>query len=106
MTSAYISIRTIADDLRLPGGWAIPIGLVFLRIARISLSDLLGVLFVISFPPLFGHEVRSIIHLPLKSSTDAVEQIVAILVGAVWGLWIGFGITAAGTSIHTAHSQH
>ena len=25
------------------------------------------------------------------------KQIVAILVGAVWGLWIGFGIVAAGT---------
>ncbi|WWC88340.1 uncharacterized protein L201_003250 [Kwoniella dendrophila CBS 6074] len=47
----------------LPGGWAIPI----------------GIFFVISFPPLFGHEI------------------VAVLVGAVWGLWVGFGITAAGT---------
>ncbi|WWC62935.1 uncharacterized protein I303_105533 [Kwoniella dejecticola CBS 10117] len=47
----------------LPGGWAIPI----------------GIFFVISFPPLFGHEI------------------LAVLVGAVWGLWIGFGITAAGT---------
>jgi uncharacterized membrane protein YdjX (TVP38/TMEM64 family) len=44
-------------------GWLIPI----------------GVLFVISFPPLFGHEI------------------VAILCGLVWGLWIGFGIVAAGT---------
>ncbi|WWC71080.1 uncharacterized protein I206_105033 [Kwoniella pini CBS 10737] len=48
---------------KLPGGWAIPI----------------GIFFVISFPPLFGHEI------------------LAVLVGAVWGLWIGFGITAAGT---------
>ncbi|WRT68099.1 uncharacterized protein IL334_005074 [Kwoniella shivajii] len=47
----------------LPGGWAIPI----------------GIFFVLSFPPLFGHEI------------------LAVLVGAVWGLWIGFGITAAGT---------
>ncbi|KAG7085643.1 hypothetical protein E1B28_003190 [Marasmius oreades] len=37
------------------------------------------VLFVISFPPLFGHEI------------------VAVLCGLVWGLWIGFGIVAAGT---------
>ncbi|KAF8966148.1 snare associated Golgi protein-domain-containing protein [Flammula alnicola] len=44
-------------------GWLVPI----------------GVLFVISFPPLFGHEI------------------VAILCGLVWGLWIGFGIVAAGT---------
>jgi hypothetical protein len=28
-------------------------------------------------------------------------QIVAILVGAVWGLWIGFGIVAAGQSTHS-----
>ncbi|KAI0058586.1 hypothetical protein BV25DRAFT_1964418 [Artomyces pyxidatus] len=49
----------------LPAGWLIPI----------------GILFVISFPPLFGHEV------------------VAILCGVVWGLWIGFAIVAAGTFI-------
>ncbi|KIY63711.1 hypothetical protein CYLTODRAFT_493693 [Cylindrobasidium torrendii FP15055 ss-10] len=39
------------------------------------------VLFVISFPPLFGHEI------------------VAVLCGLVWGLWIGFGIVCAGTFI-------
>ncbi|KAF9443820.1 hypothetical protein P691DRAFT_382491 [Macrolepiota fuliginosa MF-IS2] len=44
-------------------GWIVPI----------------AVLFVISFPPLFGHEI------------------VAILCGLVWGLWIGFAIVAAGT---------
>ncbi|EKM77274.1 hypothetical protein AGABI1DRAFT_130686 [Agaricus bisporus var. burnettii JB137-S8] len=44
-------------------GWIVPI----------------AVLFVISFPPLFGHEI------------------VAVLCGLVWGLWIGFGIVAAGT---------
>ncbi|KAA1467254.1 hypothetical protein DENSPDRAFT_832262 [Dentipellis sp. KUC8613] len=44
-------------------GWLIPI----------------AILFVISFPPLFGHEV------------------VAVLCGVVWGLWIGFAIVAAGT---------
>ncbi|KAL0948375.1 hypothetical protein HGRIS_010957 [Hohenbuehelia grisea] len=48
-------------DLRF--GWLVPI----------------GILFVISFPPLFGHEI------------------VAVLCGLVWGLWIGFGIVAAGT---------
>ncbi|KAF8311750.1 hypothetical protein DL93DRAFT_2040418, partial [Clavulina sp. PMI_390] len=47
----------------LPGGWAIPI----------------GILFVISFPPLFGHEI------------------IGILCGVIWGLWVGFGIVAAGT---------
>ncbi|KAL5526992.1 hypothetical protein ACEPAF_8721 [Sanghuangporus sanghuang] len=47
----------------LHGGWAIPI----------------AIFFVISFPPLFGHEI------------------LAILVGVVWGLWVGFAITAAGT---------
>ncbi|KAI0259111.1 snare associated Golgi protein-domain-containing protein [Gloeopeniophorella convolvens] len=49
----------------LPGGWAIPI----------------AILFVISFPPLFGHEI------------------IAILCGVVWGLWIGFAIVAAGTFV-------
>ncbi|KAG6872127.1 hypothetical protein C0995_012705 [Termitomyces sp. Mi166 len=48
-------------DLKL--GWLVPI----------------GILFVISFPPLFGHEI------------------VAILCGLVWGMWVGFGIVAAGT---------
>ncbi|KDR72938.1 hypothetical protein GALMADRAFT_252295 [Galerina marginata CBS 339.88] len=46
-------------------GWLVPI----------------GILFVLSFPPLFGHEI------------------VAILCGLVWGLWIGFGIVAAGTFV-------
>ncbi|KAI9456794.1 snare associated Golgi protein-domain-containing protein [Russula earlei] len=49
----------------LPGGWSIPI----------------VILFIISFPPLFGHEI------------------IAILCGIVWGLWIGFAIVAAGTFI-------
>ncbi|GLB42916.1 putative SNARE associated Golgi protein [Lyophyllum shimeji] len=53
--------RWLKDDLRF--GWLVPI----------------GVLFVISFPPLFGHEI------------------VAILCGLVWGLWVGFGIVSAGT---------
>ncbi|KAL4062793.1 snare associated Golgi protein-domain-containing protein [Scleroderma yunnanense] len=44
-------------------GWLIPI----------------AIFFVISFPPLFGHEI------------------LAIVVGLVWGVWAGFGITAAGT---------
>jgi len=44
-------------------GWLVPI----------------AVLFVISFPPLFGHEI------------------VAVLCGVVWGLWAGFGIVAAGS---------
>ncbi|EJU04591.1 hypothetical protein DACRYDRAFT_62746 [Dacryopinax primogenitus] len=47
----------------LPAGWLIPV----------------AILFVISFPPLFGHEI------------------VAILCGVVWGLWIGFAIVALGT---------
>ncbi|KAH0835652.1 hypothetical protein J3R83DRAFT_9403 [Lanmaoa asiatica] len=44
-------------------GWLIPI----------------AIFFVISFPPLFGHEI------------------LAIVCGLVWGVWAGFGITAAGT---------
>ncbi|KAF8992445.1 hypothetical protein BDQ17DRAFT_1253909, partial [Cyathus striatus] len=46
-------------------GWLIPIGIIF----------------VISFPPLFGHDI------------------VAILCGLVWGLGPGFAIVAAGTFI-------
>ncbi|CDO74541.1 hypothetical protein BN946_scf184641.g7 [Trametes cinnabarina] len=48
---------------RTPGGWLIPI----------------AILILLSFPPLFGHEI------------------IAILVGDVWGVGIGFGIVAAGT---------
>lgn len=44
-------------------GWVIPV----------------AILFVISFPPLFGHEI------------------VGILCGVVYGLWIGFGILSLGT---------
>ncbi|TBU52443.1 hypothetical protein BD310DRAFT_940230 [Dichomitus squalens] len=46
-----------------PGGWILPI----------------AIMFVLSFPPLFGHEI------------------IAVLCGDVWGVWIGFGIVAAGT---------
>ncbi|KAM5544919.1 hypothetical protein V8D89_001817 [Ganoderma adspersum] len=46
-----------------PGAWLIPI----------------GIMVILSFPPLFGHEL------------------VALLCGEFWGLWIGFGIVAAGT---------
>lgn len=38
-----------------------------------------AILIAISFPPLFGHEI------------------IALLVGVVYGLWIGFAIVAAGT---------
>ncbi|OSC97884.1 hypothetical protein PYCCODRAFT_1418775 [Trametes coccinea BRFM310] len=57
-------LKPFADWMRrTPGGWLIPI----------------AILVVLSFPPLFGHEI------------------VAILVGDVWGVGIGFGIIAAGT---------
>ncbi|TFK47894.1 hypothetical protein OE88DRAFT_1810956 [Heliocybe sulcata] len=41
----------------------------------------IAIFFVISFPPLFGHEI------------------VAVICGLVWGLWIGFAIVAAGTFV-------
>lgn len=41
----------------------------------------IAILVLISFPPLFGHEI------------------VALLCGVVYGLWIGFAIVAAGTFI-------
>lgn len=46
-----------------PGSWAVPIGLLIL----------------VSFPPLFGHEV------------------IILVVGLIWGLGIGFAIAATGT---------
>ncbi|KAM5544056.1 hypothetical protein V8D89_002242 [Ganoderma adspersum] len=57
-------LRPFADWMHdTPAGWLIPIALMF----------------VLSFPPLFGHEI------------------VAVLCGDVWGVWNGFGIVAAGT---------
>lgn len=47
----------------MPAGWLIPI----------------VILIIISFPPLFGHEI------------------IGLLCGVVYGLWIGFVIVAAGT---------
>ncbi|KAK4223347.1 hypothetical protein QBC38DRAFT_487902 [Podospora fimiseda] len=57
-------LRPFAQHVRdLKAGWLIPI----------------AILIVISFPPLFGHEI------------------IALLCGVVYGLGIGFGIVAAGT---------
>jgi uncharacterized membrane protein YdjX (TVP38/TMEM64 family) len=54
-------LRPFSEKVRdLPAGWLIPI----------------AILFVISFPPLFGHEI------------------IALLCGVVYGLWIGFAIVA------------
>lgn len=65
------ALRPFAEKVRdIPAGW-----LIFV-----------AVLFVISFPPLFGHEL------------------VALLAGVVYGLWIGFGIVAAGTFIGESKS--
>ncbi|PSR79510.1 snare associated Golgi protein-domain-containing protein [Coniella lustricola] len=60
------ALRPFAEKCRdIPAGW-----LIFVAI-----------LFVISFPPLFGHEL------------------VALLAGVVYGLWEGFGVVAFGTFI-------
>lgn len=60
------ALRPFAEKVRnIPAGW-----LIFVAI-----------LFIISFPPLFGHEV------------------VALLAGVVYGLWIGFAVVSAGTFI-------
>lgn len=57
-------LRPFSEKVRdLPAGWLIPV----------------IILIIISFPPLFGHEV------------------IALLCGVVYGLWIGFAIVAAGT---------
>jgi hypothetical protein len=59
-------LRPFSEKVRdLPAGFLIPI----------------AILIIISFPPLFGHEV------------------IALLCGVVYGLWIGFAIVAAGTFI-------
>lgn len=63
-TNTFQKLRPFSEKLHdLPAGWLIPI----------------VILFIISFPPLFGHEI------------------VGVLCGVVWGLWIGFAILAAGT---------
>jgi uncharacterized membrane protein YdjX (TVP38/TMEM64 family) len=54
----------IAEKIRdIPAGWTI----------------FVGILFVISFPPLFG------------------QEIVALLCGMIYGLWIGFAIVSLGS---------
>ncbi|TVY42507.1 Golgi apparatus membrane protein [Lachnellula subtilissima] len=58
------AIRPASEKIRdLPAGFLIPI----------------IILIIISFPPLFGHEI------------------IALLCGVVYGLWIGFAVVAAGT---------
>lgn len=60
------TLRPFLEKVKaLPAGWLIPI----------------VILVVISFPPLFGHEI------------------IALLCGVVYGLGIGFAIVAAGTFI-------
>ncbi|GKT49028.1 golgi apparatus membrane protein TVP38 [Colletotrichum spaethianum] len=59
----FFTPKYIQKVRSLPAGFLIPI----------------AILVLISFPPLFGHEI------------------VAVLCGAVYGLWIGFAIVAAGT---------
>ncbi|ETS80503.1 hypothetical protein PFICI_08032 [Pestalotiopsis fici W106-1] len=57
-------LRPFSEKVRdVPAGWLIPI----------------AILIVISFPPLFGHEI------------------IGLLCGVVYGLWVGFAIVAAGT---------
>ncbi|KAI0655282.1 hypothetical protein C8Q70DRAFT_436819 [Cubamyces menziesii] len=57
-------LRPFANWMRrTPGGWLVPI----------------VILIVMSFPPLFGHEI------------------IAVLCGDVWGVGVGFAIVAAGT---------
>ena len=65
---------------RLTLGWLIPI----------------AILFIISFPP-----VRDPNHDHLLCTHSSMQlfghEIVAILVGVIWGLGVGFAIVAAGT---------
>ncbi|EIW77961.1 hypothetical protein CONPUDRAFT_109263 [Coniophora puteana RWD-64-598 SS2] len=65
-TQIVHALQTPANKLKnLPGGWAI----------------IIAIFFVISFPPLFGHEI------------------LAIVCGLVYGVWVGFAIVSAGTLI-------
>lgn len=78
---------------RLPGGWAIPI----------------GIMFVISFPPYVqrapsrarqrGFMLRRLGADGTASPRDRLfgHEVVMILCGVVWGLWVGFAIVCAGT---------
>lgn len=69
-------LRPKAEQLQdLPAGWLIPVRAELID----SDADKVGILFIISFPPLFGHEI------------------VAVLLGLIYGLWIGFAICCAGT---------
>jgi uncharacterized membrane protein YdjX (TVP38/TMEM64 family) len=65
------ALKPTSEKIRdLPGGFIIPV----------------VILIVISFPPLFGHEL------------------IALLCGVVYGLWIGFAIVAAGTFLGESKS--
>ena len=65
-------------------GWLVPI----------------AILFVISFPPVGRTLSADIIQPGLNVIIKLFgHEIVAILCGLVWGLWIGFGIVCAGTFI-------
>ncbi|POW02315.1 hypothetical protein PSTT_11884 [Puccinia striiformis] len=86
------SVRPIDENLKINGfevGWVIPV----------------AVLFIISFPPLFGHEVRYIYTNTLNlSRTIKLNHLCGsffpdrdYLCGLVWGLWIGFAIVSVGT---------
>jgi uncharacterized membrane protein YdjX (TVP38/TMEM64 family) len=63
--------KQIEDWLRPAANW--------LHALKFGFLIPIAILFIISFPPLFGHEI------------------VAVLCGDVWGLWEGFGIVCAGT---------
>lgn len=66
----------------LTAGWVIPI----------------AILFIISFPPVCiipSYLVRRA--LLTRGNQLFGHEIIAVLCGVVWGLWVGFGIVAAGT---------
>src|ERR1700761_2544581 len=80
LASVFLTQR-LPSISRLKFGWLVPI----------------GVFFVISFPP-----VSQCATLPNTCSHTPQlfgHEIVAILCGLVWGLWIGFAIVCAGTFI-------
>ncbi|KAK4684416.1 hypothetical protein P7C73_g5762, partial [Tremellales sp. Uapishka_1] len=53
-----------------------------------------AILFVLSFPPLFGHERYCV---GFNSLTDSRTVLIRCTGGLIYGVWIGFAIVAAGT---------
>ncbi|CDO74538.1 hypothetical protein BN946_scf184641.g4 [Trametes cinnabarina] len=54
-------------------------------------------MFILSFPPVRLYAYTSFAYAELSTLKLFGHEIIAILCGDVWGVWVGFGIVAAGT---------